>query len=591
MFVSASIPGFSLGIDLCDGDASCVIQIQPSKSTKLTCTATDASPSMELKWFNGSSEITEGIENKSPVMTGTSRIISATLYVAPECTGSLICQAVDHNAKDVSGRFALVQLQLPGSAIKEASTGWMVTAIISLVTCIVLIAVLAFIIVKSRKTKRKDKSKPEEGEKLMEVNDKDKEINVKQGKMEELTTKVNDRDNEIKVKQGKIDELTAETQIKDNELQVKVRELTKLQEEVIKKDNEIKNNVEEIYQLKAAIQSKDNETGNKDEELSRLKAVIKSKDEDLSRFKTHEQESLDKLKKVKSDEEQIKINFRKLENSERSFREKKMDDLENIYVTVIPKGGSLVGIKRDGNSFTLKHSSTMYRFPHIFSIGAAAREIYEKVNCYVENAIDGGDSLVIAFGTSRSNPQFTTMYGDTEWKNAILPLTYKKIFERANQIKTRKYSVNLRSRFAHVLEDENNKGTSKVPESTFVDGCKDPMTMPSTESKDENSIERLFIEHRESITKGGSKHNCYVQYFIDTEEDHKTMTTGTITLVTLFEARVAKATFEKEGLKSPLEQFLADIAYKANSRCLLLAHLNEDKDDVKEVLKVAKTVC
>ncbi|PIK51672.1 hypothetical protein BSL78_11434 [Apostichopus japonicus] len=114
VYVKASIPDFALDIDLCDGDASCVIQITPSKSTMLTCQATDASPSMELKWFNGSSEITEGIESESPVMTGTSRVISATLNVAPECTGSLICQAVDTKTKDVSGKFAHVQLQLPG---------------------------------------------------------------------------------------------------------------------------------------------------------------------------------------------------------------------------------------------------------------------------------------------------------------------------------------------------------------------------------------------------------------------------------------------------------------------------------------------
>lgn len=117
MFVSASIPGFSLGIDLCDGDASCVIQIQPSKSTKLTCTAIDASPPMELKWFNGSSEITEGIENKSQFMSGTSRVISATLNVAPECAGSLICQAVDPKTKDGGGRFAHIQLELPGNCL------------------------------------------------------------------------------------------------------------------------------------------------------------------------------------------------------------------------------------------------------------------------------------------------------------------------------------------------------------------------------------------------------------------------------------------------------------------------------------------
>ncbi|PIK54989.1 hypothetical protein BSL78_08128 [Apostichopus japonicus] len=117
VYVQASIPDFALGIDLCDGDTSCVIQIAPPKSTKLICQATDASPSMELKWFNGSTEITKGIEFEDPVTAGTSRVISATLNVAPECAGSLICQAVDPKTKDDGGRFAHVQLELPGNCL------------------------------------------------------------------------------------------------------------------------------------------------------------------------------------------------------------------------------------------------------------------------------------------------------------------------------------------------------------------------------------------------------------------------------------------------------------------------------------------
>ncbi|PIK42721.1 putative kinesin-like calmodulin-binding protein-like, partial [Apostichopus japonicus] len=303
----------------------------------------------------------------------------------------------------------------------------------------------------------------------------------------------------------------------------------------------------------------------------------------------HETELQTKLKEVKLEEEKIKINFRNLENSERSFRAKKMDDLGKNYVAVVPKERSLVSIKRDDSGLTMKHSSGSYKLDHSFSIGATAREIYEKVNCYIENAIDGGDSLVVAFGTSRNNPQLCTMYGDTEWKSAILPLTYKKIFERANQLKTGKYAVKIRSRFVHV-EDENDKETFILPKSTLVDTCKDPKAIPSIESKDENSIERLFLEHRESIMKGSSKQNCFVQFIINTEDENNTISTGTITLATLHAATVAKATLEKEAFKSPLEQYLSDIVHNANSRCLLLAHLNEDKDDIKEVLKVARTM-
>ncbi|PIK42720.1 hypothetical protein BSL78_20444 [Apostichopus japonicus] len=112
VFVQAVLQDFQLTIENCEPENSCVISTESDKQTSLTCKATNASPSMKLKWFNGSHEVKDNIQENS-LTKGPSREISSTIRDVYKGRSPLKCQAVDFKTSNDDGMFAHVQFRTP----------------------------------------------------------------------------------------------------------------------------------------------------------------------------------------------------------------------------------------------------------------------------------------------------------------------------------------------------------------------------------------------------------------------------------------------------------------------------------------------
>ncbi|XP_071841823.1 uncharacterized protein [Apostichopus japonicus] len=129
VIVQASLSNFFLAIDRCDRESSCLLYLNPSQSISLTCTAHNAPPLMTLKWFNGSKEITEGIEqNEILPQNGNSREITSTVAAVYGHPASLTCQAVDPKRSNDDVRFAHAQVEMAVPFI-ETLPSWIIVAV------------------------------------------------------------------------------------------------------------------------------------------------------------------------------------------------------------------------------------------------------------------------------------------------------------------------------------------------------------------------------------------------------------------------------------------------------------------------------
>lgn len=73
---------------------------------------------MDLKWFNGSREITDDIVLGSrEVQGGLSHDITSTLNIVDTHPSLLTCQAVDQKRRNDEGLFVNVQLKAPGELL------------------------------------------------------------------------------------------------------------------------------------------------------------------------------------------------------------------------------------------------------------------------------------------------------------------------------------------------------------------------------------------------------------------------------------------------------------------------------------------
>ncbi|XP_071813553.1 cell adhesion molecule 1-like [Apostichopus japonicus] len=111
--LQASLQNFDLSIDLCSTESSCLRYINLSEPIELICRAKNASPSVTLKWFNGSREIESNITvvkyNQKDVPS--SSMIISTLKAVYRTPVTLTCQAVDTKCRTDGGKFVNIRLE------------------------------------------------------------------------------------------------------------------------------------------------------------------------------------------------------------------------------------------------------------------------------------------------------------------------------------------------------------------------------------------------------------------------------------------------------------------------------------------------
>ncbi|XP_071813556.1 uncharacterized protein [Apostichopus japonicus] len=115
VYVQASLQNFELSIDHCGTESSsCSPNIDLSKPIELICRGKNASPSVKLKWFNGSREIESNIsvakydQKNAP----SSTMIISTLKVVYRTPVTLTCQ-VEPKSRTDGCRFVNIRLEQP----------------------------------------------------------------------------------------------------------------------------------------------------------------------------------------------------------------------------------------------------------------------------------------------------------------------------------------------------------------------------------------------------------------------------------------------------------------------------------------------
>ncbi|XP_071813552.1 uncharacterized protein [Apostichopus japonicus] len=138
--VQASLQNFELGIDHCSTESSsCSQSIDLSKPIELICRGKNASPSVTLKWFNGSREIESNITvvkyNQKDVPS--SSMIISTIKAVYRTPVTLTCQAVDTKCRTDGGKFVNIRLEQqvpitnekPPAPDQDLVRGWMLGAL------------------------------------------------------------------------------------------------------------------------------------------------------------------------------------------------------------------------------------------------------------------------------------------------------------------------------------------------------------------------------------------------------------------------------------------------------------------------------
>ncbi|XP_071842830.1 uncharacterized protein [Apostichopus japonicus] len=621
VFVQAVLQDFQLTIEYCEPENSCVISTESTKPTSLTCKATNASPSMKLKWFNGSREIKDNIEENS-LTKGTSIEISSTIKDVYKAPSTLTCQAVDFKTSNDDGMFAHVQFRTSVAAA-DISPGWIVTAILFIIGFVILFLIVIFITVwpKLRNGNDVKTQNSEERESLLRAKqdligknaaleeasqNKDDQIKMKNEEITKLKetlikadakeeiihvtaeAKMKEDTREIQLRDQSIASIKAKVQKQDEELQVKDQIIASMKATEQVNGKELNKCKQGMADLNAKVQKQDKELQVKDQTIASMKDLEKKSLEINTQHKQameKEQHIKDTVKALENRENKLKNSYRELEKSERAFRAKKMGELHITkgFCGIRPlKGSKSLTVKIDGTQPSIAPHGKESKFSHIFNVGDNVRETFEKMSDFVENAIDGGQSCVIAFGNSRRHDQMKTMYGE----NSIIPLSFKRILERSKEMKHRTYKVSVQARLVHALEDSHGEIFIFKRKQDLVDKCINPTDLKAIHVNDEETMEQLLKDHMESQKETDTKHDCFVQFIINTTEDgQETARTGKITFATLFGLEMIKKCF-LETSKTKLTQYLSKIIRDPNSKSLLIVHLDEEKDDLKEILKV-----
>ncbi|XP_071842653.1 uncharacterized protein [Apostichopus japonicus] len=282
VFVQASLRNFVLAIDHCDIESSCLLYISPSQSISLTCTAYNAPPLMTLKWFNGSKEITEGIQqNVILPQNGNPRYITSTVAAVYGHPAFLTCQAVDPKRSNDDVRFVHAQVNMTVPA-QETLPSWIIVAV-TLAGCFIVFGIILRIKARANRKWRK-KYKTKKGEYVGLSADKEK----KDGEISELKELAKTKDQEIANKDQELTKLK-------RDVQSKAKSLADLEKTVKQKDKEIDNQRNNFLDCQSKLKAKDSEL----EEISKVCANLK---EDLVK----KERELNRAKEQKSQEDLVK---------------------------------------------------------------------------------------------------------------------------------------------------------------------------------------------------------------------------------------------------------------------------------------------
>ncbi|XP_071842262.1 uncharacterized protein [Apostichopus japonicus] len=340
IYVQASLPNFVIGIDRCYTKHSCSVLIDSSQSASLTCIARNASCSMILKWFNGSTEITNHIRKNSSIVQGV-REISSTLDVAHGKKGSLTCQAVEPKGRNDNGRFANVQLEMPEVPVvtDDNRLGSVAVALITSGACLILFVIL--LLVKDRLTRRKRKSKDKvQGEELKSLmvkeDNNEKRIMEQKEEISRLRVKEGSNGTQITELKEEISRLKKTKENKEEQIMKENKEISRLKTKEEYNEKQIKEQKEEISKLRV----KENNNGKQITELTEEISSLRAKEEYNEKQITEQKEEISKLRvKVENNGKQITVQKEKIsslrakeDNNEKQITEQK-EEISRLKTT------------------------------------------------------------------------------------------------------------------------------------------------------------------------------------------------------------------------------------------------------------------
>ncbi|XP_071842821.1 uncharacterized protein [Apostichopus japonicus] len=641
VFVQAALQDFQLTIEYCEPENSCVISTESTKPTSLTCKATNASPSMKLKWFNGSREIKVNIEENS-LTKETPREISSTIKDVYKASSTLTCQAVDFKTSNDDGMFAHVQFRTPASTA-DISPGWTVTAILFIVGFVIVFLFVIFFTVwpkvrngkdvetqnspeqvsllrskqdltnkiaeleKSLDTVKKDLSnKNEENQeqkdnftkKLLEIQQLKSELKHLKEQLTEKQTSLGtvtgnlSRTNEENQKQK---DILAKKDLKIQQLQSElthVKEpLTKIQkseQEVSSKQNKLTERETNLMKSEQEVSSKERRLTERETNLMTREQQHSSKEKKLiADMKSHDNDMNSKVSKLK---EQEKDQLLRIERKRREFRLDQISakDPVRINCRVITSRGSedtRVATQEISGQATVKTKSKLWfqskdaKFHRIYSASEKSIDLCQSIVDLVENAIDGKYSCLIA-NDFIGREHWKTMFGpDDGASDALVPFVVTKIFERTKELTALDYEVDVQARFLFGMY-MLKPSASTLP--SFADALDKGASFANIKS-----VPKVAIEDEEkALELLKQSRGKYGIVDVDTEhfvqfyiqtKRNKETHAGVLLLGTFGGVRVVKECFCLVDPSSPVTKTISDFIFDDRCRSVLITHIHQDQ--------------
>ncbi|XP_071842820.1 uncharacterized protein [Apostichopus japonicus] len=316
VFVQAALQDFQLTIEYCEPENSCVISTESTKPTSLTCKATNASPSMKLKWFNGSREIKVNIEENS-LTKETPREISSTIKDVYKASSTLTCQAVDFKTSNDDGMFAHVQFRTPASTA-DISPGWTVTAILFIVGFVIVFLFVIFFTVWPKVRNGKD----------VETQNSPEQVSLLRSK-QDLTNKIAELEKSLDTVKKDLSNKNEENQEqKDNftkkllEIQQLKSELKHLKEQLTEKQTSLGTVTGNLSRTNEENQKQKDILAKKDLKIQQLQSELTHVKEPLTKIQKSEQEVSSKQNKLTERETNLMKSEQEVSSKERRLTER-----------------------------------------------------------------------------------------------------------------------------------------------------------------------------------------------------------------------------------------------------------------------------
>ncbi|XP_071842822.1 uncharacterized protein [Apostichopus japonicus] len=641
VFVQAALQDFQLTIEYCEPENSCVISTESTKPTSLTCKATNASPSMKLKWFNGSREIKVNIEENS-LTKETPREISSTIKDVYKASSTLTCQAVDFKTSNDDGMFAHVQFRTPASTA-DISPGWTVTAILFIVGFVIVFLFVIFFTVwpkvrngkdvetqnspeqvsllrskqdltnkiaeleKSLDTVKKDLSNKNEENQEQKDNFTKKLLEIQQLKSElkHLKEQLTEKQTSLGTVTGNLSRTNEENQKqkdilakKDLKIQQLQSELTHVKEpltKIQKSEQEVSSKQNKLTERETNLMKSEQEVSSKERRLTEREANLMTREQQhsskekklIADMKSHDNDMNSKVSKLK---EQEKDQLLRIERKRREFRLDQISakDPVRINCRVITSRGSedtRVATQEISGQATVKTKSKLWfqskdaKFHRIYSASEKSIDLCQSIVDLVENAIDGKYSCLIA-NDFIGREHWKTMFGpDDGASDALVPFVVTKIFERTKELTALDYEVDVQARFLFGMY-MLKPSASTLP--SFADALDKGASFANIKS-----VPKVAIEDEEkALELLKQSRGKYGIVDVDTEhfvqfyiqtKRNKETHAGVLLLGTFGGVRVVKECFCLVDPSSPVTKTISDFIFDDRCRSVLITHIHQDQ--------------